>query len=98
MRGLERCLAAGQPVDQPRPAATSRLSALAIAAYNGQLKAMRRLLKAKASVALTEAEGGYTPLHFCVHDADRDAAAAVLLQAGADPFAPELISMQSVCN
>jgi ankyrin repeat protein len=38
---------------------------------------------------LAEAEGGFTPLHFCVHDADRSAATRVLLEARANPLKPK---------
>ena len=87
---LERCLARyRQPVDQPRPASKSRLSALAIASYNGQLRAMASLLRHGADPNLAEAEGGFTPLHFCVHDADRSAATRVLLEARANPLKPK---------
>jgi len=87
LKVLERCLTRHrQPVDQPRPASKSRMSALAIAAYNGQLKAMARLIQAGACVDLAEGEGGFTPLHFCVHDADRDDAIELLLEARANPL------------
>mmetsp|Transcript_1818 Transcript_1818/g.5187 ORF Transcript_1818/g.5187 Transcript_1818/m.5187 type:complete len:658 (+) Transcript_1818:24-1997(+) len=87
LKMLDRCLKKHrQPVDQPRPASRSRMAALAIAAYNGELKAMRVLIKAGADVNRAEGEGGYTALHFCVHDADRYEATDLLLSAGADPF------------
>jgi ankyrin repeat protein len=90
LKVLERCLARyRQPVDQPRPASKSRLSALAIASYNGQLRAMASLLRHGADPNLAEAEGGFTPLHFCVHDADRSAATRVLLEARANPLKPK---------
>ena len=85
---LERCLDARQPVDQPRPAAKSRMSALAIATYNGRLEAMALLIRAGADANVAEGEGGFTPLHFCVHgDNDYAEAAQMLLEARADPFA-----------
>ena len=82
---LERCLAQGQPVDQPRPAAVSRMSTLAIAAFNGRTEAVALLLARGADASRAEAEGGYTPLHFCAYDGDHVECARLLLAAGADP-------------
>ena len=85
VRVLEQCLKLGQPIDQPRPAAKSRMSALALATYNGRQEAMAFLIGARADVNAAEGEGGFTPLHFCAHDGDRPEAARLLLEAGADP-------------
>lgn len=85
LKVLERCLSIGQPVDQPRPAPTSRMSALAISCYHGKAKAVALLLRHGADPDAPEAAGGYTPLHFCAHSADRPKCAEALLSANADP-------------
>ena len=82
---LEKCLGEGQPVDQPRPQAKSRMSALSIAAFNGKPAAVSLLLSYKADPNRTEPEGGFAPLHFCSYEADNHECAALLLAAGADP-------------
>ena len=84
---LEQCLDEyEQPIDQPRPAPVSRLTALAIAAFEGRTEAVRCLLARRANPNVQEGEGGFTPLHFCAHSADHSEAAALLLEAGADPL------------
>lgn len=88
---LQKCLDQyEQPIDQPRPAPVSRMSALAIAAFEGRLEAVRFLLDRRANPNVQESEGGFTPLHFCAHSGDHDEVARLLLARGANALLAKL--------
>ena len=90
VKTLQDCLdRLAQPIDMPRPAAVSRMSALSIAAFHGKLEAAAFLLSRGADPNVAEAQGGFTPLHFCAHSADHHEVARLLLQHGADVLRPK---------
>ena len=81
MAVLQRCLDGGQPVDQPRPEPVNRMSALMIATYHSRLDAVQLLLERHANPNAAEAtSAGFTALHLCAHEADRDAVHATALE------------------
>ena len=88
LKALRRCIDVHQqPIDMPRPAQTTRMSALALAVHHGQPKAVKLLLERRADANLAEPDGGLTPLHLCARAADRPHIGRLLLGSGADPDA-----------
>ena len=95
--GLEHCLdQLAQPIDQPRPAPVSRLSALAISALHGHVQAVEILLNRGASANAAEPEGGFTPLFFCCHLDDHHLVANLLLQHTGNPLVAKSDGVRAV--